>query len=94
MSEPRIDVIVIRDPDYETVTEIYIDGKPAPIHCTHVWSFDPGAGYTYAEYREDLGSFNRVVAPTYVRDRLVEIHKELLPSYRRWAVGDDEWPKG
>lgn len=91
MSEPRIDVIVIRDPDYETVTEIYIDGKPAT--GSHIWSFDPGAGYTYAEYRDKLEQLGGVLAPTYVRDRLVEIHKELLSTYRRWAVGDDEWPK-
>ena len=91
MSEPRIDVVVIRDPDYETVTEVYVDGKPAL--DAEIWDFDPGRGSEYQDYADEAEMIAGLRIPQALKDRLLAIHSELLPTYRRWAVDSrTNWP--
>lgn len=91
MSEPRIDVIVIRHPDYETVTEIYVNGERST--SASIWDFDPGAGYGYKDYayeRKMLERLSRFV-PEKIKQRLIDIHEQLRPTYERWSTGGN-WP--
>lgn len=91
MSEPRIDVVVIRDPDWETITEVYVDGKPAL--DAEIWDFDPGRGYEYGDYAEEAEMIAGLNIPQPIKDRLLAIHKELLPTYRRYALDSStDWP--
>lgn len=84
MNQPRIDVIVTRDPDYETITEIYIDGQPST-EC-HIWDFDPGRGYCYEEYTEEAEMLADLTAvPAALKNRLIAIHKQLKQTYKKWS---------
>lgn len=92
MTEQRIDVIVTRHPDYETVTEIYIDGKPAT--GAHIWDFDPGAGCEYQDYADEAEMLTGLTAiPSSIKSRLISIHQQLRPTYQRWSTDRADWPE-
>lgn len=93
MGQPRIDVIVIRDPDYETVTEIYIDGRPST-EC-HIWDFDPGRGYSYEDYADEAQMLaDLTTVPAALKKRLTAIHKQLRATYRKWSCDLlSSWPE-
>ena len=50
MSQPKVEVIVVRDPDGGIGTYVYIDGHPASI--TEEYTIDAGSGWQWDEWRE------------------------------------------
>jgi hypothetical protein len=83
MTVPRIDIIVVRDPDYETEVTVYIDGKETTVHQ---WTFDPGAGYEKADYKEMRDS-DLAAAPEFLKPVLRRIYEEMRPAFKRWSTG-------
>lgn len=45
----RIDVVHQRDPDASCDIAVYVDGQKVEFHD---WDFDPGTGYTEADFEE------------------------------------------
>lgn len=87
----RIDFIVIRNPDYETVTETFINGKH--VKYPSEWHFDPGAGYTYREYTELGEDIAAADIPKPLKDRLLAIHSDMLSTYRDFGTDSiSNWP--
>lgn len=73
---PRIDIIIIRDPDSETRLMVYLDGKPAH---TAQWHIDPGVGYTHEDW-EEMREENVQKAPEYLRDDLDSLYERFNKS--------------
>lgn len=89
--QPRIDIVVVRDPDYENDVTVYVDGEPAT--DLHHWSFDPGAGYTYSDYCE-MRDDDVALAPEFLKDTIRGIYESMRRSFRRWGFDwDTEEPK-
>jgi hypothetical protein len=88
LAPPRIDVVVVRHPDYENDVTTYVDGKPAEVH---EWSFDPGAGYEYTDFCE-MWTSDVESAPAYLKPVLAKHYRELRRVYEQWSTDDKPWP--
>lgn len=80
--QPRIDIVVVRDPDYANDVTVYVNGEPAT--DLHHWSFDPGAGYTYEDYMQmrvdDVKS-----APGFLKDTIEQLYENMRGAFSRWG---------
>jgi hypothetical protein len=85
---PRIDVVVVRHPDYENNVTTYVNGTPVEVH---EWSFDPGAGYTYVDF-VDMWDGDVNTAPSFLKPVLAKHYRELRRVFEKWSTDDDAWP--
>src|SRR3954465_9138950 len=51
MAEPRIDIVLYRDPDASTDLWVFVDGQP--FKEFHLIEFDPGAGHQRSDVEEN-----------------------------------------
>lgn len=83
----RIDIIHMRDPDYECYHEVYVDGVLVTAEDetkVEFHNFDPGAGYEMSEWEENKEC--RIEnAPDFLKPRIEEILDEMKPTYRKWG---------
>lgn len=83
MTAPRIDVVMVRDPDYASSLRVFLDGKEVEF-CE--WSFDPGAGYEKEDY-EEMRDSDVKLAPEFLKPVIRRLYKEMLPAFKRWSTG-------
>lgn len=75
---PRIEMIVVRDPDSETEVQTFVNG--APIGKAVEYHLDPGAGYERYDWTVGALAELAVATPGPVRDALVRAYKDADDS--------------
>lgn len=85
---PRIDIVVVRHPDYENQVTVYVNGEVAEVN---EWSFDPGAGYEYADFCEMRDSDVKA-APDFLKDVIAQTYEDMRGVFERWSTDGRSWP--
>ncbi|WP_396908029.1 hypothetical protein [Mycolicibacterium sp.] len=78
----RIDVVHQRDPDASCDIAVYVDGQKVEFHD---WDFDPGTGYTEADFEETKKS-TLDDAPDFLKPVLAKAFDEMAPTYERLGL--------
>lgn len=89
LTEHKVEVLVIRDPDDYTEVEVYVNGKEAMFSAYEV--IDPGAGYPLSQWVENTGAVaaNEDYSPAF-RDRVVSVRQEYNESQYVVPDGQEE----
>ena len=85
MTSPRIDVVMVRHPDFETQIRVFLDGEEVEVYD---WNFDPGAGYEQEDV-EEMERDDLELAPDFLKPVIAQLYEDLKPTFERWSTG--EW---
>lgn len=89
----RIDIIHVRDPDFECDHTVYLNGTRIGSDQVSIEDVDPGRGYQREDYEERLEeaqeAATRPEATDFDRDYL-QVIEAAEPTYKKWST-DRDW---
>jgi hypothetical protein len=78
---PRIEILHVRDPDYDCVIEVYIDGRLLPGDQYHIEDVDPGRGYQSEDIQEHIDGLRGDLSLSLrFRESAIEAYTQALDS--------------
>lgn len=84
MAEPRIDIVLYRDPDAQVDLWVFVDGERVMDY--HLIEFDPGRGFKYADAEERQ---REVAADESIPPAVREVADEQFEIYLASPYGED-----